>query len=181
MTTAAGRRRRAALCLLLALTLLLSLLCTGCRTNAITMTPSAFREALTALCSDDFGAITETEVVDAATSICKISDRLTLTLYADPVTGLLARAELSIALDVDITDLDYASFSYFFLIMLKAYDPNISISSINTVHDALEIGTYVQGTSTSIGFGSSTYSYSVTESEARFSALYIVPAETLDL
>jgi len=73
------------------------------------------------------------------------------------------------------------AFSYFFLVMLKAYDEKTSVGNINSVYDALGISTYEPGTQNEIGYGSNTYYYTVTETEARFSALYIQPAETLDL
>ena len=172
---------RVCVVLCLILTLLLTLFCSGCRAQIITLMPDTFLERISTLCADDFGAVTVTEKIDAVTHRCQITDRITLWLYTDPVTGLVARAELALTFDADITDLDYASFSYFFLVMLKAYDPNISISNINSVHDALGIETYTAGTDAEIGFGSSTYYYTVSETEARFSAQYIVPAETLDL
>ena len=55
-----------------------------------------------------------------------------------------------------------------------------SISNINAVYDALGISNYEPGIQTKIGYGSNTYFYNVTDTEARFSALYIQPAETLD-
>ena len=101
--------------------LLLSMLVTmtACRADVITMSPDQFLDRLNALCADDFGAVVETETVDAVTSLCRITDRMSLMLISDPVTGLLQRAELTLTFDPDITDLDYSSFSYFFLVMLK--------------------------------------------------------------
>ena len=162
--------------------LLLSMLVTmtACRADVITMSPDQFLDRLNALCADDFGAVTETETIDAVTSLCQITDRISLTLISDPVTGLMQRAELVLAFDPDITDLDYSSFSYFFLVMLKAYDEKTTISNINSVYDALGISSYEPGIQTEIGYGSNTYCYSVTDTEARFTALYIQPAETLD-
>ena len=153
---------------------------TACRADAITMSPAQFLGRLNTLCADDFGAVTETEAIDNTTSLCQITERLSLTLISDPVTGLLQRAELVLTFDPDITDLDYSSFSYFFLVMLKAYDEATSVSNINSVYDALGISDYTPGIRTEIGYGSNTYFYTVTETEARFSALYIQPAETLD-
>ena len=164
--------------ILLILSVLVSF--TACRADAITMTPDQFLDRLNALCADDFGAVVETETVDAVTSLCRITDRMSLTLISDPVTGLLQRAELTMTFDPDITDLDYSSFSYFFLVMLKAYDEKTSIGNINSVYDALGIENYEPGIRTEIGYGSNTYCYSVTDTEARFTALYIQPAETLD-
>ena len=163
--------------------LVLSILvvCTACRAEAITMTSAQYLDRLNALCADDFGAVTETETVDAQTALCRITDRISLILTTDSVTGLLQCAELVLTFDPDITDLDYSSFTYFFLVMLKAYDDKTSVGNINSVYDALGISTYDPGTQKEIGYGSNTYSYSVTETEARFSALYIQPAETLDL
>ena len=172
-------RCRTLSCLLLILSLLLSF--TACRADVITMTPEQFLNRLNDLCADDFGAVTETEAIDAITSRCQITDRLSLILISDDVTGLLQRAELVLTFDPDIADLDYASFSYFFLVMLKAYDEKTSVGNINSVYDALGISTYEPGMQTEIGYGSNTYYYTVTETEARFSALYIQPAETLDL
>ena len=153
---------------------------TACRADAITMSPDQFLDRLNVLCADDFGAVVKTETVDAATSLCKITDRISMTLFSDPVTGLLQRAELTLTFDPDITDLDYSSFAYFFLVMLKAYDEKTSIGNINSVYDALGIESYEPGIRTEIGYGSNTYFYEVTETEARFSARYIQPAETLD-
>lgn len=169
---------RSTVSILLSLSMLLCL--TACRADVITMSPDRFLDRLNALCADDFGAVTETETIDAVTALCRITDRISLTLISDPVTGLMQRAELSLTLDPDITDLDYSSFSYFFLVMLKAYDDKTTISNINSVYDALGISSYEPGISTEIGYGSNTYYYSVTETEARFTALYIRPAETLD-
>jgi len=156
------------------------LLLTACRGESITMTPTQFLDSINTLSADDFGAITETDTIDAVTTLCQITERLSLTLISDPVTGLLQRAELALTFDADITDLDYASFSYFFLVMLKAYDKNITISNVNSIHDALLIEIYDAGTDTKIGYGSSTYAYRVTDAEARFCAQFIAPAETLD-
>jgi len=169
---------RTFLCMLLILSMLFCM--TACRTEAITMSTDQFLDRLNNLCADDFGAVTKTETVDAVTSLCQITDRISLTLISDSVTGLLQRAELVLTFDPDMTDLDYSSFSYFFLVMLKAYDEKTSISNINSVYDALGISNYEPGIQTEIGYGSNTYFYTVTETEARFSALYIQPAETLD-
>ena len=166
------------LCMLLILSMLFCM--TACRTEAITMSTDQFLDRLNNLCADDFGAVTKTETVDAVTSLCQITVRISLTLISDSVTGLLQRAELVLTFDPDMTDLDYSSFSYFFLVMLKAYDEKTSISNINSVYDALGISNYEPGIQTEIGYGSNTYFYTVTETEARFSALYIQPAETLD-
>ena len=168
--------------LLIGVLLILSILVsfTACRAEALTMSPDQFLDRLNSLCADDFGAVVETETVDAVTSLCRITDRISLMLISDPVTGLLQRAELTLTFDPDITDLDYSSFSYFFLVMLKAYDEKTSISNINSVYDALGIESYEPGTRTEIGYGSNTYFYEVTETEARFTAHYIQPAETLD-
>lgn len=167
----------------LSVLLILSMLavCTACRAEAITMTSAQYLDCLNALCADDFGAVTETETIDAQTARCQITDRISLILTTDSVTGLLQCADLVLTLDPDITDLDYSSFSYFFLVMLKAYDEKTTVGNINSVYDALGISTYEPGTQKEIGYGSNTYSYTVTETEARFSALYIQPAETLDL
>ena len=169
---------RLCLCAVLLLSVLVS--ATSCRADAITMTPNQFLDRLNALCADDFGAVTQTEAVDNVTSLCQITDRISLVLVSDPVTGLMQQAELTLTFDPDIADLDYASFAYFFLVMLKAYDSNTTVSNINSVYDALGIETYDPGIHTKIGYGSNTYYYDVTETEARFSALYIQPAETLD-
>lgn len=178
MSTVYAFCRRAVSALLVSLLLFV---CTACRADAITMTPSQYLDRLNALCADDFGAVTETETVDAQTALCQITDRISLLLITDSVTGLLQRAELVLTFDPDMTDLDYSSFTYFFLVMLKAYDPGTTIGNINSVYDALGISTYEPGTQKEIGYGSNTYSYTVTETEARFTALYIQPAETLDL
>ena len=174
-----GSRNRTLLCVLLVLSVLFS--CTACRADAITMTPAQFLNRLNELCADDFGAVTETEEIDEVTSLCQITDRISMTLISDPVTGLMQRAELVLTFDPDITDLDYSSFSYFFLVMLKAYDEKTTVGNINSVYDALGISNYEPGIQTEIGYGSNTYYYTVTETEARFSALYIQPAETLDI
>ena len=176
--TTRGKLCRTLLCLILILTMLLSFV--SCRADVITMSPAQFLDRLNALCADDFGAVTETEELDAVTSLCQITDRLSLILISDSVTGLLLRAELVLTFDPDIAELDYSSFSYFFLIMLKAYDENTSVGNINSVYDALGISNYDPGIRTEIGYGSNTYCYTVTETEARFTALYIQPAETLD-
>lgn len=173
-----GRLCRALLCAILILSVLLSV--TSCRAEVITMTPAQFLDRLNTLCADDFGAVTETEAIDAVTSLCQITDRLSLLLISDSVTGLLQRAELVLTFDPDIAELDYSSFSYFFLVMLKAYDEKTTVGNINSVYDALGISDYTSGKQTEIGYGSNTYSYTVTEEEARFTALYIQPAETLD-
>ena len=173
-----GSAMRAMICVLLILSVLTSF--TACRADAITMTPAQFLSRLNALCADDFGAVTETEAIDNTTSRCQITQRLSLMLISDPVTGLLQRAELVLTFDPDIADLDYSSFSYFFLVMLKAYNEGTSVGNINSVYDALGISNYEPGIRTEIGYGSNTYSYTVTETEARFSALYIQPAQTLD-
>ncbi len=167
---------------LLGMLLILSVLTcfTACRADAITMSPEQFLDRLNALCADDFGAVTQTEAIDEVTSLCQITDRISLLLISDPVTGLLQRAELVLTFDPDIADLDYSSFSYFFLVMLKAYDEKTTVSNINSVYDALGISSYEPGIETEIGYGSNTYCYAVTETEARFTALYIQPAETLD-
>lgn len=170
---------RRSVCLLLALTVLTLL--TACRAEAITMMPEQFLDRLNALCADDFGAVTVDEVLENGAGLCQITERISLTLISDPITGLLQQAELTLTFDPDITELDYSSFSYFFLVMLKAYDANTSVGNINSVYDALGISTYEAGTQTEIGYGSNTYTYTVTETEARFTALYIQPAETLDL
>ena len=170
--------RRTLVNVLLLLSVLLSL--TACRAEVITMSPGQFLDRLNALCADDFGAVTVTETTDDVTDLCQITDRISLTLISDPVTGLMQRAELVLTFDPDMTDLDYSSFSYFFLVMLKAYDEKTTISNINSVYDALGISNYEPGIAAEIGYGSNTYSYSVTETEARFTALYIQPAETLD-
>ena len=173
-----GRLCRTLLCTVLTLSMLLSF--TSCRAEVITMTPAEFLDRLNALCADDFGAVTESEAIDAVTSLCRITDRLSLTLISDSVTGLLQRAELVLTFDPDIAELDYSSFSYFFLVMLKAYDSNTTVGNINSVYDALGISNYEPGIRTEIGYGSNTYCYTVTETEARFTALYIQPAQTLD-
>ena len=169
---------RGIICILLTLSMLFCM--TACRAEVITMSPDQFLDRLNSLCADDFGAVTKTETIDAVTSLCQITERISLTLISDSVTGLLQRAELVLTFDPDMTDLDYSSFSYFFLVMLKAYDEKTSISNINAVYDALGISNYEPGIQTKIGYGSNTYFYNVTDTEARFSALYIQPAETLD-
>ncbi len=169
---------RALIGMLLILSMLISF--TACRAEAITMSPDQFLDRLNALCADDFGAVTITEETDDVTALCRITDRISLSLISDPVTGLMQRAELVLTFDPDITDLDYSSFSYFFLIMLKAYDEKTTIANINSVYDALGISSFEPGIATEIGYGSNTYCYTVTETEARFTALYIQPAETLD-
>jgi len=170
--------RRTLFCMLLILSMLVCF--TACRADVITMSPDQFLDRLNTLCADDFGAVTITEAIDSVTALCKITDHISLTLISDPVTGLMQRAELVLTFDPDIADLDFSSFSYFFLVMLKAYDERTSISNINSVYDALGISSYEPGIRTEIGYGSNTYCYAVTETEARFTALYIQPAETLD-
>lgn len=152
------------------------LLCTGCASEAILMSSQAYLMEINELVVEDFGALTVTENLDADTTVTQISDRLYLTMAADPVTGYVRRAELALYIDPDIEELDYSSFSYFFLIMLKAYDENITVTNINSIHDALGIGDYSAGVSSSIGYGSSNYYYTVTEEMALFSAEFIVSA-----
>ncbi len=155
------------------------LLCflTACASETIVMSASDYLLEINDLAASDFGILTVSENLDANTTVTQITDRLSLTLAADPITGYVRRAELMLYLEPEMEDLDYASFSYFFLIMLKAYDKDITISNINAIHDALSIETYTPGTDTMIGYGSCNYYYKVTEDNALFSADFIVTEE----
>lgn len=150
----------------------------GCASETILMTPVEYLASLNELVSEDYGALTINESLNTHTTVTRISDRLFLTMEADPVTGYLRRAELALYFDADIEALDYSSFSYFFLIMLKAYDPDITITNINSIHDALDIGVYTVGTDQSIGYGSSNYYYTVSDEMALFSAQFLSADET---
>ncbi len=164
------------LCSVLCVLWLLS--CVSCASEAILMSGDAYLDAINALASEDFGLLTVWEKTDADTTLIRISDRLSLTMQMDSVTGYVKWAELCLTFDADIAELDYASFSYFFLIMLKAYDENITVTNINAIHNALEIETYTPGIDKSIGYGSSNYDYSVTEETARFSAEFILSEDS---
>ncbi len=156
------------------------LFCTGCAAETILLSSSDYLTAINDLASSDFGLLTVSDTPDAVTDVIQISDRLSLRMVADPVTGYVRCAELLLQFDPDMTDLDYASFSYFFLIMLKAYDDAITIGNINAIHDALEIETYTAGIDHMIGYGSCNYYYQVTEETALFSADFIVTKESVE-
>ena len=152
----------------------------ACTAETIMMTPVEYLEAVNELVTEDYGALTVNESLNTYTTVTRISDRLFLTMEADPVTGYLQRAELALYFDADIESLDYSSFSYFFLIMLKAYDPDITITNINSIHDALDIENYTVGTDHSIGYGSSNYFYTVSDETALFSAQFLSVGETAE-
>lgn len=168
---------RRAVCLLLVLPLLFLSACSG---KSKTITPTEFLLNINDLVVEDFGVLTVTESAGALTSVTKISELLFLTLLADSVTGSLQQSELVLYFNNDLEKLDYSSFEYFFLILLKAYDPDITITNINAIHDALNIGSYEPGISAQIGYGSNIYYYQVTDSMALFTAQYLTPSETLE-
>lgn len=167
---------RRAVCLLLVLPLILM---TACSAGSKTVTPTEFLLNITDLVVDDFGVVSGSSL-DPVTTVAEITDLLILTLLADSVTGNLRQSELALHFDNDLEKLDYSSFEYFFLILLKAYDPDITITNINTIHDTLGIGTYEPGTNAQIGYGSNIYFYTVTDSMALFTAQYLIPSETLE-
>ncbi len=150
----------------------------SCASETILLSVSDYLLEINDLAASDFGVLTVTDKLDADTTVTKISDRLYLTLAADPITGYVRRAELALYLEPDMEELDYASFSYFFLVMLKAYDEDITVGNINAIHNALQIETYLPGTDNMIGYGSCNYYYQVTDEMALFSADFIVTEET---
>ncbi|MCQ2432572.1 MAG: hypothetical protein MJ175_08215 [Clostridia bacterium] len=177
MTSGKHRRLQSALCILLCACMLLFCACGG---KDKTITPEEFLLGINELIVDDFGVISVTEHIGPYTSVTKITDRLYLTLVSDPVTNSLQQSELVLYFDHDLEKLDYSSFSYFFLILLKAYDPDITITNINMIHDKLQIESYDVGINEQIGYGSNTYFYQVTNEMAIFTAQYLIPAETLE-
>ncbi len=160
----------------LLLAVLLSVLC-ACETQQTSFSPQDFLLNINDLIVDDFGVLTVTEKIDTETQMTQITDHLYLTLVSDPVTNILKQAELILYTDKGLEKLDYATFSYFFLILLKAYSPDITITNINTIHDTLGIETYDIGTDRQIGYGSSIYFYTVTEERICFLAQYNETAE----
>lgn len=149
---------------------------TACSKKAIGWTPAEFLSNINSLCADDFGVLAVKEEIDPYTQSIEISEQLHLYLTSDTVTGALYKADLVLKTDSNTEKLDYSAFSYFFLIMLKAYDGDISVANINSIHDTLGIETYVNSTNTQIGYGSNVYFYNVTEESATFTAQYSTPS-----
>ncbi len=149
----------------------------SCSPDVIQTTPASFLADVNALVADDYGILTmKQDNLIPRLSVAPISDEMTLSLYAQEDTGLLQEAILTLSLSPTTDDLAYDTFSYFFLILLKAYDESMTIAQINTIHDTLTIGAYEPGTELSIGYGSSTYYYTVTDTEAVFRAKHAEPA-----
>lgn len=167
------KTKRILACLLCVL-MLLSLV--GCDKKTYGYSPADYLSKINILCSDDFGVLTVKEKINPYTQKIEISEKLHLILHADTVTNTVQKAELVLTIDTETEKLDYSSFSYFFLIMLKAYDEGISVGNINSIHDSLGVETYISGTDTQIGYGSNEYFYAVTESTATFTAQYNTPS-----
>lgn len=170
-----NRSRRFLLLLLCALLPLL----TACGDSVIQMTPNEYILSINSLVEDNLGGIGITDTIDANTTVSQITDTLYLTLAADPVTGLLTQAELALYLTPETETLDRTLFEHYCLILLKAYDADISSANLNAVHDTLGIENYTVGIDTKIGYGRSTYFYTVSEDRALFSAQFFLPSETL--
>ena len=154
-------------------------LLTSCGDAVVEMTPREYLSQINTLVDQNFGGISVTETIDVNTTVSQISDNLYLTLAADPVTGLLLQAELALYMTPDTGTLDHTLFEHYFLVLLKAHDPDISVANLNAVHDALGIEDYTLGTDTKIGYGSNTYFYTVGEDMALFTAQFRLPSETL--
>ena len=169
--------KNAVLALFLAGTVILLI---SCGSKNVSITPDGFLMNINDLIVEDFGIINVTSALDATRTVTEISDRLYLTMAADPVTGSLQQAELALYTDNGLEKLDYSSFEYFFLILLKAYDPNISVTNINSIHDALHIGSYDIGTEGQIGYGSNIFYYQVNNEMALFTAQYFEPTKPLE-
>ena len=139
------------------------------------ITPETYLAEINALAENDFGTLTAaTNKENSSEAVAAISDRLFLSMTADPVTGFLSNAALTLRLDADIEALDYSSFTYFFLIMLKAYDKDITINNINSIYHALGIDAAAADTVSAIDYGSSHYTYAVTAENVIFSAEFRV-------
>ena len=151
----------------------------SCNRLMITMSPAQFLSNINDLAAEDFGALSQEQIRDETITSVKIRDRLSLTMTADPFTGLMKSAVLKLSFDENIEDLDYSSFAYFFLIMLKAYDSNISIANVNAIRESLSFESYNAGIDNKIGYGSTIYYYTVTEKAAIFTAQYITEKEQL--
>ena len=176
MTNHIKKRVRGLLCLLLcSLLLLLS----SCGDAVQDITPFEYLQKINDLAGESFGGIAVTENIDVNTSVSQISDNLYLTLSADPVTGLLLQAELALYRTPDTEALDYTLFEHCFLVLLKAHDPDISVTNLNAIHDTLGIEDYTVGTDTKIGYGRNSYFYTVGEEMALFTAQFGVSSEPL--
>ncbi len=162
--------------LVFALCVLMLCFTTACKKQAYGYSPTQYLSNINRLCVDDFGVLTVKESISPYVQDVEISDHLHLYLTSDTVTGSVQKAELSLQLDTETSKLDYSTFSYFFLIMLKAYDDGVSVANINSIHDTLGIETYTSGTNTQIGYGSNVYFYTVTGDTATFTAQYSTPS-----
>ena len=127
----------------------------------------------------NIGTIDETEIINPNTISVPIRDNLQMIILADASTGYIYQVDLKLSLKDKPDSLEYNLFEDYFLIMIRGYFPDIGISSLNSIRESLGIGTYLPGTSTKIGYGSSTYYYNVTEDEAIFTAEFEKGAETL--
>ncbi|MBO4229427.1 MAG: hypothetical protein J5938_03650 [Clostridia bacterium] len=127
----------------------------------------------------NIGTIDETETVNPNTISVTLRDNLKMTIFADAATGYIFQVDLTLSLQDGPDSLEYNLFEDYFLIMIRAYFPGIGISSLNSIRESLGIGSYVPGTASKIGYGSSTYYYTVTEEEAVFTAEFEKGAETL--